>query len=482
MSSLKSRSENAFFWDLLGNYAGQGISFVISILLARILSPEEFGLVGMSMVLVNILKIAQDMGLAAALVQNNNNSSLTYSSVFYINLVFGLFFSSAIFFSAPLVGSFYENDTITHIVKLLSISYFISSLYIVQSTILKIELDFKNLTLRDVGAQVGAGILAVIFALRGFGVMALVIQLIASELFKLVLIIKVSKWQPRAEFSWGEVKKLTSFSAYFLMTRFLGQVTKEIDTLAVGKLFTPAVLGYYTRANSLNQLINKNSSNSLTNVFFPVLSKVKHDIQKFNEIYLKIIEIISGISFFITGLFFLTGEQIIIGLFGEKWGPSVPIFQILVLIGFTNPISSMNVSAFFAMGKARENFYYGFVRKGGRLVPVFFAYFYGFDPFLYAIVGVSLFLWMFNNVVTALQLKIGFLEQFKPVFFSFLYTVVALGVSQLIYYESIKLVGLIMQLLIYVLIFLLLLFLTKSILIQEGYSFLKLIWKKLRVT
>lgn len=142
MSSLRSRTGIALAWDLLGNYGGQISSFIISIFLARLLDPEEFGLVGMSMVFIAVLQIFKDMGFASALIQNKENTSLTYSSVFYLNVFAGIIFTVVIYFLAPFIGGFYENQKVTDLVRLLSITYFISSFNIVQITILR-----KNLIL-----------------------------------------------------------------------------------------------------------------------------------------------------------------------------------------------------------------------------------------------------------------------------------------------------------------------------------------------
>ncbi len=415
MKKLKEKSARALLWELVGNYGGQLSGFIISIFLARLLEPSEFGLVGMSLVFINLMKIIIDVGFSQALIQNQQNSSITYSSVFILNMLCASLLTLAIYLSAPAIADFYERDEITNLIRLVSISFFISGFNIVQHTILRIELDFKNITFRDLTSKVIAGIIAIIFAYSGYGVYALVIQLILSEVIKTVLLWKITSWYPKFEFSWAEIQKLFGFSAYVLAGRVVNKVFEELDALLVGKIFSPAVLGFYTRSLSFNNLIIKNSSRSITQVFFPVLSKVKDDPSQFNRIFYKTVSLIASISILITGIFYLTSEELIVGLFGEKWFPSVFIFQVLVIKGFAYPISSMIVNAFWAKGKSKQNFYYGNIKLVFRLVPLGMMLIYGFEMFLYSLVGVSLLNLILNFLFAKISLNLSFIKQLKSI-------------------------------------------------------------------
>lgn len=415
MASLRSKAGKALGWDLIGNYSGQITGLIISILLARLLDPSEFGIVGMSLVFINVLNIFVDLGFASALVQNKNNTSLTYSSVFYINILAGFALAGAIFLAAPLVGKFYGNEQVTTLVRFFSITFVVNSFDIVQRTILRRKLDFRALSIRALTSQIIAGIAAITFAFKGFGVYALVIQNILAAVINTLILWKVTEWYPKLEFSWKEVKKLTSFSAYVFAESSLSQLIQQADTLVVGKLFSPATLGFFSRANSLNSLINKNSAQSITKVFFPVLSAIQDDDVRFKQVYLKAVNIIAGISIFLTGIFFLCGEEVIITLFGEKWEPSVFIFKLLIITGFAYPISLMIVNAFLAKGKSKENFKYGNIRKILRLMTFIPAFLYGFEEYLYALVGISFINWLLNNYFVTRSLGVSFVEQAKAV-------------------------------------------------------------------
>ncbi len=433
MSGLRQKTTRALGWDLFGSYTGQIISLVISIFLARMLEPAEFGLVGMSMVFINVLSIFADFGFASALIQNKDNNSLTYSSVFYINVLAGLVLTGLVMLAAPLVGAFYKNDQVTLLVRVFSVTFLLNAFNIVQRTILRKDLNFRVLTIRGIVSQTIAGIIAVILAFRGFGVYALVIQNILAAVINTVILWRVADWYPKLEFSMSEVKKLFSFSAYVFAAHSARQVLSQIDVMAVGKLFSPATLGFYSRANSVNSLINKNSVNSISKVFFPVLSSINDDEERFKQVYLKVVNIVAGISVFLTGVFFLCGEELIIVAFGEKWEPSVFIFKILILKGFTYPVSRIVVNAFLAKGKSRENFHYGNIRKTLSLTPLIFAYFYGFEAFLYALVGMSILGWLLNNIFVSVSLKVPILTQAAAVLpYLILGTLIVAGISLVI--------------------------------------------------
>lgn len=411
MSSLRQKTTKALGWDLFGTYTGQVISLVISIFLARLLEPAEFGLVGMSIVFINVLSVFADFGFASALIQRNDNTSLTYSSIFYVNVIAGLVLTGAVMLAAPWVGAFYNNDDVTQLVRIFSITFLLNSFNIVQRTILRKDLNFRVLTIRGIISQTVAGIVAIGLAFRGFGVYALVIQNILAALINTVILWRVADWYPRLEFSWAEVRKLFSFSAYVFAAHATRQVINQIDVMAVGKLFSPAMLGFYARANSVNSLINKNSVSSISKVFFPVLSSINDDEERFKQVYLKVVNIVAGISVFLTGVFFLCGEELIIVTFGEKWEPSVFIFKILILKGFTYPVSRIVVNAFLAKGKSKENFHYGNIRKVLSLTPLVFAYFYGFEAFLYSLVGLAVVGWLLNNIFVTISLKVPIVSQ-----------------------------------------------------------------------
>lgn len=395
-SSLLRKSANAFFWDFGGTLFKHAVTIIISILLARLLGPEEFGMMSMAMVFISISQVFLDFGFSAGLIQARDVQSITFSSIFYLNVGAGVVLTTLIVAVAPFVGLFFENSTITELVGWLSISFFLNSLCLVQVAILKRNLSFKVLTVRSIVASSIGGIVGVICAVFGLGVYSLVIQQLSSALLGAVLLWTSVDWRPEFRFSWKAAKKLTGFSAYIFFDQFLSNVFQRLDVILIGKVFGAVTLGYYARALSLKELVAKYSSSSLIKVFYPALSSLQDDQDGFKRVYFRVISIIAFLSFAITGLLYVLATDIITLLFGSKWEQSIPIFEVLVLSICNYPLNSMMKSAFISKGKSKENFYVGLIRKVIRLVPLVVAFFYGLYGFTVAVVVVSYILTFLN--------------------------------------------------------------------------------------
>jgi O-antigen/teichoic acid export membrane protein len=282
------------------------------------------------------------------------------------------------------------------IVRWLSLSFLFNSFNQVQSAILKKQLNFKVLTIRNVIASVVAGVLGVIAAFQGMGVYALVIQSLSNALMSTILLWSISSWKPSFKFSLFELKGLMGFSSYVFFDRLVSTIFRKMDVLIIAKVFSPATLGYYSRAVSLKDQVTTYSSSSIQKVFFPVLSSLQDSKLEYSKVYFKVISIVSVISFFLTGILFLLGKEIIIGLFGQKWEASVPIFEVLVLGVCTYPLNAMMVNAFMSMGLSKENFRIGLLRKFIQLGPLILIYYHLLFEFTVAVVAISYLLTFIN--------------------------------------------------------------------------------------
>lgn len=416
MSSLKNKSIKAVAWDFLGTFSTQGVTFIISIFLARILSPEDFGIIGMALVFIGISQLFTDVGFTSALIQAKKNESISYSSVFWLNLFLSLCIFSIFQLLAPVIANFYEEPIIEELVKLLAWGIPLGALNKVQTAILKRDLKFKELSLRTFLAGVISGIIGLYAAYKGYEVYALVAQSLSAAAITTIVLWKVSDWRPKFEFSKIELSKLFNFSKYVFFGQMMGQLISKLDTLVIGKVFSATTLGFFSRAESLNVLVVRYSSRIITNVFFPVLSKLQDDLKRFSDVYLRIITLTSFVSFFLSGLLIIAGEALIITLFGEKWAPSVFIFNILMLRLFNYPINAIIVSSFLALGKSKENFWHGNVRKFMRLLTIGVAIFFDFNWFLYSLVIVSYIVTIYNNVIISRVIEASFWKQIVSIY------------------------------------------------------------------
>lgn len=284
-------------------------------------------------------------------------------------------------------------------------------------TILKKELNFKSLTVRTFLSSLIGGIVGIIAAFSGLGVYSLVIKSIVSALLGTALLWGATKWRPDFKFSLPEIKKLTGFSSYVFFDRALTRFFQQLDVLIVGKVFSPNMLGYYSRAISLRDLVTTYSSSSLTAVFYPVLSSLQNDDEEYSKVYFKVISVIAFISYGLTGVMCILGRDIIFLFFGPKWEPSVVIFQVIILMACNIPLNSMIANAFFSKGKSKENFRIGVLIKILRLPLLLVMYYLGMFAFTvsyvilnYVLTTINIF---FLKKYTGLSYKSHFIKVFE---------------------------------------------------------------------
>ncbi len=375
--SVKNKSVNAFSWDLFGRLFTQSNTFIVSIFLARLLGPEQFGLIAMAMAFISIATVFIDIGFSSALIQRENNTPLTYNSIFVFNIFAGIILTIITYLFAPLIGNFYGNQEVTTLVRWLSLIFIFNSFNRVQNVILNKNLNFKAVTLRTFVASAISGTLGIIGAYNGMGVFSLVLQTLSFALIGTILLWSTSTWKPKLQFSYSEIKKLMGYSLFAFFERILNNIFMRLDVLLLATIFSPISVGYYTRSSSLVDQVTKYTSSSIIRVLFPVLSKLQNDPENYERIYFRMFSVISFLSFIITGILFFMGSDIILILFGEKWSNSIPIFQILIIASCTLPLNSLMWNAMMSKGKAKESFYYGFGKKLIGLIPFIFAIYFG---------------------------------------------------------------------------------------------------------
>jgi len=415
MDNLKSKGTRAFIWDLFGKMATHGMSFVISIFLARLLEPSDFGLIAMVMVIIGIASVFTDVGLGGALIQRRRIHPVYYSSVFYFNIVIGLFLALITYFSAPWISEFYNNEELLPLVQVMSISFILGALSSVQSTRLRKELNYALLTKIGLISSLVSGMVGISLAFWGAGVWSLVAQILMARIMYNILIWTAGHWKPSLEFSWKALTQLWGFGFRMFLSGMLDAIFTRIDFLIIGKLFPLATLGYFQRAKSLNSMVVRYSSGSLMTVLFPVLSKVQNDLPRFQNIIMKSLGIISFVVFLLLGGLYLISEELIVLLFSDKWLPSVDFFKILVLSGFAYPISALLVNVLSSRGNSKAFLRLEIYKKLIASVNFIVLYFWGINAFLYGLVvqatlGISL-----NILFASREIRLPYFMFVKPI-------------------------------------------------------------------
>ncbi|MFB9864464.1 lipopolysaccharide biosynthesis protein [Rufibacter immobilis] len=419
------------FWDLFEKISNQGISFFISILLARLLSPGEFGLLGMVLVLVSMSQIFLDMGLSAAIIQRQDLTPKHYSSVFYLNLGIGILLSITVFFSAGFIADFYDKPALLNIFKVFSVIFIVNALAIVQNAQFAKDMNFKIPALIRVVATIVGGSTGVWMAYHDYGIWSLVTQYLLSTSVFVSGIWIVSKWRPGWQFDFGAVKDLWGFSSKLFASGVLDAIFTRMDVVVIGKLFSANTLGFYTRAQTMNNMVVQYSSGSLARVFFPAISRIQSDTEQVRILYAKAINLVSFLVFMLLGLLFLCAEDIFVLLFTEKWLPSVKYFQILVLGGYVYPLSSIMLNVLSGRGKSGRFLKLEILKKALLVIGLVVGFSYGIEGYLYSLAVVYVFSLLLNMYFLAKEIHMTIKKQLKNIV---VYLVIALFSVVVVYF------------------------------------------------
>lgn len=385
-TNLNSTIKIGFYWDLLGSFVGQLLTFGITVVLARLLSPEEFGVVGMAMVFVYISSVFTDVGFVSGLIQQKEVGRDMLDSIFWLTTAVGVFVGMVIYFSASYIGAFYNNMLVSDIIKWLSLIPAISAIGMVHAAILTRRMDFKSLSLRNIIANLGGGLTGVVMAYKGFGVYALVGQRLTIVSLTSVVMLLRSNYLPIVNYKWSAIKPLVGFSSYVFFDQALRQVFQKVDSLFIGKFFSASTLGFYSRAESLTAQVRQYTTSSLFKVLYPAFSSLQDDFLKFEELYFKVFKIATFVSFLSVGILFIIAEPLIINLLGAKWLRSVGLFEILVFRLCFAPFGGLIGKSLLAKGYSKEKFRVSQIQRVVLLSPMIFGYFYGIDSFAIALV------------------------------------------------------------------------------------------------
>jgi len=290
-NTLKEKTVNGAGWSAIDNVAQLGVSFVVSIVLARLLSPEDYGLLGIVAIFTNICATIINGGFGSALIRKKDTTENDYNTVFIVNLVASFILYALLFFLAPLFAIFFGRSELVSLTQVSSIGIIIGSLAIVQQARLTKEIDFKTQTYITIISSLISGVVGIVIALCDYGVWSLVWQGLISQILKTLLLWYFKRWRPVFQFSLESFKELFGFGWKLMVGRLIDTVWKELNQFVVGKYYNPATLGQYTRANQFSQLFSINLTTVVDRVTFPVLSEIQDDNERMLNAYRRIIKI-----------------------------------------------------------------------------------------------------------------------------------------------------------------------------------------------
>jgi teichuronic acid exporter len=295
--TLKQKAAHGVVWSAVERFSAQGVQFVLGLILARLLTPEDYGLIGMLAIFLAVSQTFIDSGFSTALVQKKNRDELDYSTTFYFNIVVALVFYALLFFTAPLIADFYDEPLLQSLTRVVGLTIIINSLGVVQRAKFTINVDFKTQTKASLSSIIISGLVGIYLAYTGFGVWALVVQNLMRRTINVLVLWVISKWHPHKGFSWERFRGLFSFGSKLLLSGLLDTVFQNIYTIVIGKVFSAHTLGFFTRAKQFAAFPSSNITGVIGRVTFPVLSQLQDDDAKLRSAYTKIIKISALIIF-----------------------------------------------------------------------------------------------------------------------------------------------------------------------------------------
>ena len=349
-------TKNSVFSNMVWRFAercgAQLITFVVSIVLARLLAPEDYGKIALITVFTTILQVFVDSGLGTALIQKKDSDDLDFSSVFYFNFIVCLVLYAGMFFVAPFIAKFYEDISLTPIVRVISLTIIISGVKGIQQSYVSKNMLFKKFFYSTLGGTIFSAILGIYLAYAGAGVWAIVAQQLSNTTIDTFILWITVKWRPKKLFSWKRLKKLLSFGWKILVSALLDTVYTNIRSLVIGKMYSSADLAFYNQGDKLPSVIVNNINTSIDSVLLPTLAKEQDDRERVKNMTRRAIKISTYIMApLMMGLAFCATSVVDLVL-TEKWLPCVPFLQIFCITYMFYPIHTANLNAIKAMGRS----------------------------------------------------------------------------------------------------------------------------------
>ena len=350
--SVRSQLVHGLFWNAIEKFLLHGITFFIGIVLARLLSPSDFGLLGMLSVFLLVLSAFVDSGLSNALVQKHNCTKSDFSTVFSVNMVMSIAVAIILLVSAPYIAAFYHEPILTNITRLLALNVVLNAFNIVHRAQLTLKVDFKSLAQINVACTIISGIVGISMAYAGYGVWSLVWQTITRTICGIVLFPIYSRWRPSIHFSANSFHELFGYGSKLLVTNIYSVVISNISTLFIGRTYNSTALGYYTKANQTPNTISSFIMGVLGSVTFPVMSEIKEDKEHMFRLYKKALFTTALTVFPVMMLFCILSKPFIILFLTEKWLPCLLMMQLYCFARMFTPLSSLNISVLNASGRS----------------------------------------------------------------------------------------------------------------------------------
>ena len=473
MSNLKSQTIKGVFWSFIEKFGSQLILLISQIVLARLLEPKDFGLLGMLAIFIAVSQAFIDSGFDNALIQKKEVNQTDYSTVFYFNITIGIVLYLILFFAAPLIADFFHQPLLVDLTRVVCIVLAVNSFGLIQFVKFKIEMNFKAIAQVVVIANLLSAFVGIAMALMGFGVWALAGQIIGIYFFRTVLFWIKSSWRPSFIFSFQSFKQLFSFGSKLLLSGIINQVFQNIYLMVIGRIFSASLLGFYTQAKKLQEVPVTTLAQVVGNVTFPAFSKIQDDNIKLREGFRKLIKLMVFINFPLMLGLAVVAEPLLVLILGEKWLPSVPYFQLLCIAGMIYTLHASNLNILKVKGRSDLFLYLEIIKKTIVVIAIFIGLNWGIIGLIVGQICTSFISFFINAFYTGKLISYTIPNQLKDISQTFFISLGMVAFMSLGWFINNQIISLVFQILIGIGSYLLLAFATKQEALTDGLLILK---------
>ena len=361
--NLKQKAASGMVWSGLQKYSTMIIQFISGIVLARLLTPYDYGCIGMLSIFILLAEAFIDGGFGSALIQKKRPTQEDYSTIFFWNLGMAAVMYAVLFFTAPAISRFYDIPLLCDVLRVQGLVLFIYAFNIIQKNQLQKKLNFKLLSIVTIATSLLALGITIFMAYRGFGVWALVAQFLITPAIPALVFWFYVKWRPTWTFSWTSFKELFSFGFYMFLTNLLNQFGTQIQGLLIGKFYNASTMGYYSKAHGLERLASTSISSVMTQVTYPLYAEAQDNKVQLANMIRRITMTLSYLTFPLMFILLLCAKPIFVLLYSDRWLHSVPYFQVLCLAGLAFCLQSVNNQSVAAVGKSRAMFIWTVIKR-----------------------------------------------------------------------------------------------------------------------
>ncbi len=469
-NSLKKKVISGIIWNGIGFFLNYGLNLIFQIILARLLLPKDFGLIGMISIFISLSMIFIESGFSSALIQKKNPTQLDYSSVFYFNIIIGIALYFILFFTAPYIAYFFLEPKLISILRWFGLTLILSSFIVVHTAIVNKNMNYKLITKINVISSVISGVFGITLAFLDFGVYSLVYKMVLFGAINFVLFILLSKWKPSFIFSSKSIKSLFKFSSNLLLSSIIHSIYLNINNLLIGKFYSSIQLGYYTQGKKLQEIPAIQLSEVVAKVMFPAFSTIQDDNEKIKSIYKRVILSVIWIIFPMVIYLATMSNEIIIIFFTEKWLPAVPYLQILCIGNMLYPIHYISMNLSKSKGFSNVFLKIEIVKKIIGFSAIVIAIPHGVVALVFAEMITSWLVLYFNLSWNGKLINYSFREQIKDYFPTFL-LIFFVGTTTYIFKSIFDFLGIYMLFVIGSLLFLFLYFILSYIFKIDGFIY-----------